>query len=142
MAAAHWVHSVSVLPATLIPELARYQASNFAAVPAVMTMFPLRSQLGEPEKMESDRPRVPWLSMHWTSSAGASELRNCPAWLLVGDGMGGGGGEHAVAAQPSAMQATAQMPRCRSRAVASGTTRWPLPGSARPSLPLIRLPEW
>jgi len=24
----------------------------------------LRSQLGEPEKMESDRPRVPWLIMH------------------------------------------------------------------------------
>jgi len=64
LAAAHWVHSERVLPATLIPELARYQALNFASVPAVMTMFPLRSQLGEPEKMESDRPRVPWLSMH------------------------------------------------------------------------------
>ena len=64
LAAAHWVHSVSVLPATVIPPLARYQALNFAAVPAVMMMFPLRSQPGEPEKMESDRPRVPWLSMH------------------------------------------------------------------------------
>ena len=64
LAAAHWVYSARVLPATLIPELPRYQALNFASVPAVMTMFPLRSQLGEPEKMESDRPRVPWLIMH------------------------------------------------------------------------------
>ena len=62
--AAHWVHCDRVLPATLIPSLSRYQAANFAAVAAVMTMFPLRSQPGEPEKMESDRPRVPWLSMH------------------------------------------------------------------------------
>jgi len=64
LAAAHWVHSDRVLPATLIPSLARYQALNFAAVPDVMTMFPSRSQPGEPEKMESDRPSVPWLSMH------------------------------------------------------------------------------
>ena len=64
MAAAHWVHSERVLPATLIPELARYQALNIAAVPAVMMMFPSRSQLGEPEKMESDKPRVPCLIMH------------------------------------------------------------------------------
>ena len=64
MAAAHCVHSERVLPATLIPELARYQALNFASVPAVMTMFPLRSQPGEPAKMESDSPSVPWLSMH------------------------------------------------------------------------------
>jgi hypothetical protein len=64
LATAHWVHWVSVLPATLIPELARYQTSNFAAVLAVITMSPWRSHPGEPEKMESDRPRVPWLSMH------------------------------------------------------------------------------
>ena len=64
LAAAHWVHWVSVLPATLMPELALYQVLNFAAVAAVITTFPLRSQPGEPEKMESDRPRVPWLSMH------------------------------------------------------------------------------
>jgi hypothetical protein len=92
--------------------LARYQELNFASVAAVMTMFPLRSQLGGPEKMESERPRVPWLSMHSTSSAGASELRNCPAWLLVGDGMGGGPDEHAVTAQPRRMTAAAQMPGC------------------------------
>src|ERR1700722_7038672 len=64
LAAAHWVHWVSVLPATLIPELARYQSLNLASVGAVMTMFPFRSQLGGPEKMESERPRVPWPSMH------------------------------------------------------------------------------
>jgi hypothetical protein len=51
--------------------------------------------------MESERPRVPWLSMHCTSRAGASEVRNCPAWLPVGDGIGGGPDEHAVTAQPS-----------------------------------------
>lgn len=59
LAAAHWAHSVSVLPAALMPELARYQVSNFASVAAVMTMFPSRSQLGGPEKTESERPRVP-----------------------------------------------------------------------------------
>src|SRR5271169_109534 len=64
LAAAHWVHPLSVLPATLIPSLVRYQASNFAAVAAVMTMFPLRSQLGGPAKTESDRPSIPWVSMH------------------------------------------------------------------------------
>jgi hypothetical protein len=111
-AAAHLAHSDSVMPATLIPELARYQESNWACVAAVMTIFPLRSQLGGPEKMESERPRVPWLSMHSTSSAGASELRNCPAWLLVGDGIGGGPDEHAVTAQPRRMTAAAQMPGC------------------------------
>jgi hypothetical protein len=52
------------MPATLISSLAWYQATNFASVPAVMTMFPFRNQPGEPAKMESDRPRVPWLSMH------------------------------------------------------------------------------
>jgi hypothetical protein len=75
-------------------------------------MFPLRSQPGDPEKMESERPRVPWLSMHSTSSAGASELRNCPAWLLVGAGIGGGPDEHAATAQPRRMTAAAQMPGC------------------------------
>lgn len=112
LAAVHWAHSVSVLPATLIPELARYQESNLASVAAVMTMLPFRSQLGGPEKIESERPRVPWLSMHSTSSAGASELRNCPAWLLVGAGIGGGPDEHAVTAQPRRITAAAQMPGC------------------------------
>jgi hypothetical protein len=50
--------------------------------------------------------------MHSTSRAGASELRNCPAWLLVGDGTGGGPEEHAVTAQPRRMMAAAQMPGC------------------------------
>ena len=87
-------------------------SEEFASVAAVMTMFPSRSQPGGPEKTESERPRVPWLSMHSTSSAGASELRNCPAWLPVGDGTGGGPAEHAVTAQPSRMTAAAQMPGC------------------------------
>jgi hypothetical protein len=50
--------------------------------------------------------------MHSTSNAGASELRNSPAWLLVGDGIGGGPGEHAVTAQPRRMTAAAQIPGC------------------------------
>ena len=141
MAAAHWAHSDSVWPATLIPELARYHVLNFAAVPAVMTMFPLRSQPGEPAKIESDRPRVPWLSMHWTSRAGASELRNCPTPLLVGVGIGGGPDEHAVAAQASRRQAAAGALRRRSRTAAPGPAGRPGPGPGRPLLPLIRLPE-
>jgi len=110
LAAAHGTHSASVLPATLIPPLAWYQALNVAAVLAVMTMFPSRSQPGEPAKMESERPRVPWLSMHCTSRAGTSQVRNCPAWLLVGDGIGGGPEEHAVAAQPRTRPTAAHRP--------------------------------
>ena len=81
----------------MIAWLAWYQVLNLVAVAGVMTMLPSCSQAGGPEKMASERPSVPWLSMHCTSRAGASEARNRAAWLLVGVGTGGGDGEQPVA---------------------------------------------
>ena len=105
------IYDVGRWPSTIFRGVLAF-VFTFVIPIAVMTTFPSRSQPGGPEKIESERPRVPWLSMHSTSSAGASELRNCPAWLLVGDGIGGGPAEHAVTAQPRSMTAAAQMSGC------------------------------